>query len=141
MSNLRGRSTVLALPVVVLLAALSLGGATGCGKPDYCSERDDLAQSVKALGDVNVLQSGGLDRLRTQLDAVESDARAVADSAKSDFPDESGAVRSSVETLKGTLDELPASPSPEQLAPVAVQAAAVVSSFQEFDTATDAECS
>ena len=114
---------------------------TGCGDPDYCSDRSNLEQSVKGLTDVQLTESGGADRLKSQLDKVQSDAKQVASSAKSDFPSETGQLESSVSTLEKSVQALPPSPSSEQLKALAPQVTAVAGASRRFVTATDSECS
>ena len=127
--------------VVALLAAGAVMALAGCGKPQYCSDRSTLQQSVSGLNDVQVTQSGGVDRLKTQLTKVESDANALAKSAKSDFPSESSAVQSSVKSLKSAVQALPASTSRQLLVTVAANVKATVAAFDNFKTATDSKCS
>jgi hypothetical protein len=124
---------------MVLLAA-TLMALTGCGKPQYCSDRSDLEKSVRDLGNINVLQSGGVSQLKSQLQTVQTDAQKVASSAKSDFPSESSALQSSVSRLKGAVQSLPPSPSRQELAPVAADATAVVMASRNFKNATDSKC-
>ena len=113
----------------------------GCGKPDYCSDRSNLEQSVKGLTDVQLTESGGADRLKSQLDKVQSDAKQVASSAKSDFPSETDQLESSVSTLEKSVQALPPSPSSEELKGLAPQVTAVAGASRRFVTATDSECS
>lgn len=127
--------------VVALLAAGAVMALAGCGKPQYCSDRSTLQQSVSGLNDVQVTQSGGVDRLKTQLTKVESDANALAKSAKSDFPSESSSVQSSVKSLKSAVQALPASTSRQLLVTVAASVKATVAAFDNFKTATDSKCS
>jgi len=127
--------------VVALLAAGAVMALAGCGKPQYCSDRSTLQQSVSGLNDVQVTQSGGVDRLKTQLTKVESDANALAKSAKSDFPSESSSVQSSVKSLKSAVQALPASTSRQLLVTVAANVKATVAAFDNFKTATDSKCS
>ena len=126
---------------VALLATAFTIALVGCGKPDYCSDRSNLEQSVKSLTDVNLTESGGADRLKSQLDKVQSDAKQVASSAKSDFPSETGQLESSVSTLDKSLQALPSSPSSEELKGLAPQVTAVAGASRSFVTATDSECS
>ena len=124
----------------VLLPAAVLMALTGCGKPQYCSDRNDLENSVRDLGNVNVTQSGGLDQLKSQLGKIQTDAKKLASSAKSDFPTESSALQSSVSTLKTAVQHVPPSPTGQQLAPVAADVASVIASARRFKQATDSKC-
>ena len=126
------------------LAALAAAVAlAGCGedKPGYCADRDALQQSVSDLGQVEVTSSGGLQELRTQLKEVESSARALASSAKDDFPSEAGAIETSVESLNTALEDLPSSPSATDLAAVATSVGAVGTALTDFTDATASNCS
>lgn len=138
----RKLSGLVAVVVVALLATGAVMALAGCGsKPQYCSERSTLQQSVSGLNDVQVSQSGGVDQLKSQLTKVEGDANALAKSAKSDFPSESSALQSSVKALKTALQGLPASPSRQQLVAVAADVKATIAAFDSFKTATDSKCS
>lgn len=121
-------------------AVVALTVLVGCGKPQYCSDRNELQQSIRDLRDVKVLQSGGVSQLRSQLQEVEANAQKVVSSAKSDFPSESSALQSSVSKLKGTVQQLPDSPSRQQVGQVAANVAGVATSFREFRSATESKC-
>jgi hypothetical protein len=71
---------------------------------------------------------------------IETDAHAVVNSAKGDFPTETSAITSSVNTLKTTVQGLPSSPSAAQIATVTRDAASMVSSVTSFTTATQSKC-
>lgn len=126
---------------VALLAIAPTVAVSGCGKPQYCSDRSNLEQSVKGIGDVKLLQSGGLKNLQAQLQKVESDARALAGSAKSDFASQTKAIESSVSTLKTDVQQLPSSPTPAQLSRVVSDVKAVGTAFGDFKDATSSKCS
>jgi hypothetical protein len=124
-----------------LAAALALAACGGSDKPGYCSDRGNLEQSVKDVGDVQAVKSGGVDELKTRLRAVETDARTLVSSAKSDFPSQTSAISSAVSTLKTSIGQLPSDPSAQQLAVVAANGQTLVKSVQAFTTATDDKCS
>src|SRR5918995_1108200 len=99
--------TALALaPAVLALFGARCGDGGG---PGYCSDVDDLEQSVKDLGDVDVVQ-GGTDAVTEALDEVEGNARSAVDAAKSDFPDETSAITESISRLKTAAGQLTDSP-------------------------------
>ena len=126
----------------VCLAAAGLVALAGCGgssKPAYCSDRSNLESSVKGLTSLNT--SSGLSGLEAQVKTIQSDATKVVDSAKSDFPSQTSAVKSSVAALQSAVKALPSQPSASQLAPVATAAASVVSSVKSFTDATSSSCS
>jgi hypothetical protein len=124
-----------------LAAALALGACGGSDKPGYCDDRGNLEQSIKDVGNVQAIKSGGVAELKFRLQAVENDARALVSSAKSDFPSETNAISASVSTLKTSVQQLPSKPSAQQLAVVAANGQTVVKSVQAFTTATKDKCS
>ena len=88
-----GRSSLSAAATVVVIAL------AGCGssKPGYCTDRTNLENSVKGLTSLNV--SSGLSGLEAQLKKIQSDATTLVNSAKSDFPTETSALKSSVKSF------------------------------------------
>jgi hypothetical protein len=124
------------------VAVVGLLAATGCGsssKPAYCTSRANLENSIKGLTDLNV--SSGLSGLQAQLAKIQSDANAVVSSAKGDFANETSAIKSSVSALGDTIKAFPSSPSPNDIATLARQAAAAVTAVQNFYNATSSKCS
>ena len=105
----------LILAMAVAAASLVAAGCGGSSKPDYCSKVSDLQQSVNDLKGVQ-LQSGALSTIQTDVQKVQSNATAVVSSAKQDFPTQTSALQSSVSTLSATINALPPSPTPQQLA-------------------------
>ncbi|HTQ94769.1 MAG TPA: hypothetical protein VMK84_35270 [Streptosporangiaceae bacterium] len=123
--------------LLVLTAATAVIALAGCssGKPGYCTDRTNLQNSVKGL------TSSGISGLKTQIKQIQSDASTLAGSAKSDFPDETSAITSSVDALKSSLAALPSNPSAAQVVIVGQNAASVVSSVKNFVDASDSKCS
>ena len=124
-----------------LAAALALAACGGSDKPGYCADRSNLEQSVKDVGDVQAIKSGGVSELKARLQKVETNARTLAGSAKSDFPSQTNAITSAVSTLKTSVQGLPSHPSAQQLAVVAANGQTLVKSVQAFTTATKDKCS
>ena len=124
---------------VAVVVAVALAGCGGSSKPAYCSDRTDLQNSVKDLP--SVTSSNGVSGLTSQITTIKSDATAVVNSAKGDFPTETSAVKSSVDTLETAVKALPSSPSSTQIAAVAADAASVVSSVKSFTDASKSKCS
>jgi len=112
----------------------------GCssGKPAYCTDRTNLQNSVKGLTN---LSGSGISGLKSQIGQIQSDATALVNSAKSDFPDETSAITSSVGALKNSVAALPSSPSAAQVASVTKDASSVVSSVKSFTDASSSKCS
>ena len=126
---------------VVIVAAVALVAAAGCGssKPSYCSDRTNLENSVKGLTSLST--SSGISGLKSQLTTIQSDATTTVNAAKGDFPSETSAIKSSVDTLSSAVKALPSSPSTSQIAAIAADSASVVSSVNSFTSATKSKCS
>ena len=118
----RLRAKQLARPMRVAaacLAAAGLVGLAGCGgssKPAYCSDRSNLESSIKGLTSLN--RSSGISGLKTQVQTIQSDATKLVSSAKSDFPSQTSAIKSSVAALESAVKALPSQPSATQLPPL-----------------------
>jgi hypothetical protein len=121
------------------MAALVAAGCGGGGKPGYCADRDNLESSIKGLASLSL--AGGLSGLQAQLRRIQSDATTLVDSARSDFPSETSAIRSSVDALSGDVRALPSNPSASQVATLASDASRVVSSVTSFTDAASSKCS
>ena len=122
-----------------MLFGLAFAAPACGGDPDYCSDVGELEQSVRGLRDVDLV-AGGTNALRDALRGVEDQAEATIDAAKDDFPDETSAMRASLDGLKQSAGELSNSPAPEQLARVAADTRAMVTSVEEFAEVTQSEC-
>ena len=131
------------LPWIMLVLVAATFVAAACGgddKPAYCSNVSDLQQSVDDLKSVHLSESGALSTLQTDVQKVQSDADAVVSSAKQDFPDETSALKSSVSSLSTTIEELPSSPTAQQLAALAPEISSVVTAAKDLDSATSSAC-
>ena len=92
------------------------------------------------LKSVHLTESGALSTLQTDVQKVQSDADAVVSSAKQDFPDQTSALKSSVSSLSTTIEELPSSPTAQQLAALAPEMSSVVTAAKDLDSATSSAC-
>jgi len=113
----------------------------GCGssKPAYCTDRTNLNNSIKGL--TSLTTSSGISGLKSQVNMIQTDATAVVNSAKSDFPSQTSAITSSVNALKSSVGALSSSPTAAQIATVTKDAASVVSSVKSFSDASSSACS
>ena len=127
----------------IAIALVALAGCGGSSKPSYCSDRSNLQNSVKDLPSAasSAASSRDVSVLQSQVAKVQADATSLVNSAKGDFPTETSAVKSSVGTLQGAVKALPASPSATDIAPIAADAASVVTSVQTFTSASKSKCS
>jgi len=127
------------LPIAFLaIAAVALFVGCGSSKPAYCSDRASLEKSVKDVP--GLVSSGNLSGLRTQATKIQGEATTLADSANSDFPTETSALKRDVDTLVSSVKDLPPSPSTQDYASVAINAATVVSAVSNFSKAAEAKC-
>lgn len=128
--------------VPAFAAAVVLIAATGCGsddsKPGYCADKSQLESSIKALP--SSVTSGDLSGLQTQAKTVESDAQALVDSAKGEFPSETSAITSSIDSLKSTIEGLGSSPSAADLGQIVSGAGNVASAVKAFASAAGSAC-
>jgi hypothetical protein len=138
LSSLRRRGTRLAPAAIATLAAITLA-ACGSSKPDYCTARTNLENSIKGLTSLNV--SSGVSGLEAQVSKIQSDANTLVSKAKNDFPNETSAISSSVSKLESAVRSLSSSPSAGQIASVASAASGVVTSVQSFYNTTKSKCS
>ena len=134
------RTTVAAaLSVCAAAVALPACGSSGSSKPDYCGKRDALTSDIQSLKDIN-LGAGAVQELKSKLQKIQSDASALASSAKDSFPNESSAVSTSIDNLTTSLDNVSSSPSATDLAAVGSSASQVVTSVSAFANATKDNC-
>jgi hypothetical protein len=100
---------------------------------------DTLNSAIAGLSDIK-LEPGVLDNFKTQLETVQSDAQTAVDSARSDFPQETDAVESSLSSLETSVQDLPSQPSAAQLGAVALNVSATVNAVQDFVDKTSSTC-
>ena len=131
-----------AAPPLLALAALAatlLVAGCGSSKPAYCSDLSNLEASVKALGDVNVVQNG-VGALTTALDKVKTNAQAFASSAKGALQPQANALESSVQAVGTSLTQLTSSSTrTTAIANLPSQVSAVTTNLDTL--VSDAKCS
>ena len=133
-------SRLLWIVVMLAIAALVAAGCGGDDNPDYCENVADLQVSIDDVKAVQLSERGALSTLQAELPQVRSDANAVVSSAKQDFPSQTSALKSSVSKLSTTIEQLPASPTAQQLAPLSQEISSVVTAAQDLDSATSSAC-
>ena len=119
-------------------APLVLPACGGSDKPGYCSDRSQLESSIKDLA--NLSPSNGISGLRSQLQQIQSNANALVASARADFPSQTNAIRTSVNSLASDVRTLPSNPSTAQIASLASNASNVVGAVSNFMDATQSAC-
>jgi prophage DNA circulation protein len=122
------------------LAVAAVLAVAGCGssKPAYCTDRTNLENSIKGLTSLNV--SSGISGLESQLQKIQSDANSAVNSAKSDFPSETTALKSSVTSLENAVKGVTSSPTPSQITSIAAAASGLVTAVNNFVNATKSKC-
>lgn len=126
--------------VVVVLGVAALAGCGGSSKPSYCSSVSNLESSIKAIPSTNIVQTG-LSGLESAVAKVQSDAQTAINDAKSDFPTETTALKSSIDTLSTTAKQAASAPSASTIAQLPSQVSAVVTAVNNFQSATKSKCS
>ena len=127
---------LLGIALVVLICI----GCAGCGgsKPKYCSDRSNLESSVKGLTGLTV--SSGVTGLEAQLNKIKTNSTALVKSAQGDSPNETASIKSSFDALSKTVKGLSSSPSAGDIATVATQTSAFVTSVKTFMDSTSSKC-
>jgi hypothetical protein len=129
----------LAAGAVALTGCSSSSSSTSSGPPAYCAARTNLENSIKGLTSLNA--SSGVSGLKSQVTAIANNASKLVDQAKGDFPSQTSAITTSVNTLKSSVAGLSSSPSAAQIATITKDAGSVVSSVANFMTASSSKCS
>ena len=123
---------------LVAVAACGSSDASISSRPAYCSDRTNLQKSVKGLTGLNA--SAGVSGLEAQVNKVKTSANKLANATKSDFPNQSGALNSSIAALENSARSLASSPSAANIDTVARDAAKVVTATRNLVNATNAKC-
>jgi hypothetical protein len=132
-------TVALALAAGAWAVALAGCSSSSSGPPSYCAARTNLENSIKGLTSLNA--SSGVSGLKSQVTAVANNASKLVDAAKGDFPSQTSAITSSVNTLKSSVAALSSSPSAAQIATVTKDAGSVVNSVATFMSASSSKCS
>lgn len=128
-----------ALSVLIATLALVLAGCGGSSKPAYCSPRAGLERAISGV--TKLSPSSGVSALEAEFQKVRTSVNKIITEAKRDFPTQTRAIRSSVDSLTTAVRGLSAHPSPTQIAAVASAVSTVLSSAKSFVDATKSKCS
>lgn len=136
----RSRRLLTVLPIW-FVGALLLGGC-GSSKPAYCGHVSELEKSVQSLGSLDV--QSGVSGLEAALRKVNSSAKAVISSAKSEFPTQTTSIEKSVSGLESTVKEFSSATTTQArgaaIAKLPVAVSAIDTAFSEFSSATKSKC-
>ena len=129
--------------VRVLLActvAIGIVALAGCSssKPAYCTDRSNLQTAVEGLTSLNA--GSGVSAWKSQVQMVQSASTALVNSAKSDFPNQTSAITSSVGALTSSVTTLSSSPSAAAFITATQNASNVKNSVNSFTNATSSQC-
>ena len=123
-------------------AALVLSGLTaGCSssKPAYCTAASQLKTSVHDLGNVTV-DVHDLSSVNTAVSKVSSDARTFASEAKSAYPSQTTALKSSLSGLDTAIKSAMGQPSLTTVAAVVSSITQVKTSAGNLQSAAAGKC-
>ncbi|MGO9789437.1 MAG: hypothetical protein ACLP8S_07910 [Solirubrobacteraceae bacterium] len=141
----RNRSSRRLRPAVLGLLALLVGGAllAGCGsssKPAYCAPLSKVENAIKSLPSVNEVTKNGVGTLKTAVLQLQQNATAAVNQAQSDFASQTTALKTSVEALTNTLQEIAATPSLQTLAQLPAELSAVGTAAKNLQSAASSKC-
>jgi maltose-binding protein MalE len=125
----------------VCIAVLALTSLAACGssKPAYCSSRTNLENSVKGLTNLNA--SSGISGLKEQVSKIQTDVNTLVNQAKNDFPSQTSALKSSIDSFTSAINAISGTPSASQIGALATSASSVATSVKGFVDATSSKCS
>lgn len=127
------------LAAVMTTVAIAIAACGGSSKPAFCSSLTTLKTSVQALPTSDVIKNG-TSALKSAADTVVKDAHQVVDSAKSDFPDETAAITSSVDALQTTVKDIQGGVTPALVAQAVGNAASVSTAVKNFSSSASSKC-
>ena len=133
------RRTLPAIAVAAVASAALIAGCGGDSQPEYCDRVDELRDSVSALTDVSI-DADTLNTVESDLETVQTNAEAVVDAAREDFPQETDDLETAVNNASDSVQELPSSPSAGEIAALAIEVATVGSSASALYDATSSAC-
>jgi hypothetical protein len=82
----------------------------------------------------------GTSALQTNVNKVVTNAHTVVDAAKQDFPNETSAITTAVDSLKTTVGQLQQNASPALVVQAAGNVASVGSAVKSFSSSASSKC-
>ena len=129
---------------LALLALLIAGGMlAGCGsssKPAYCSPVSKVENAVKSLPTVDDVKKNGVGTLKSAVLQLQQNATAAVNQAKSDFSSQTTALKSAVDALSSTVNQIAGTPSVQTLAQLPAEFSAVSTAAKSLQTAVSSKC-
>lgn len=132
-------------PAVLALLALLIGGGllAGCGsssKPAYCSPVSKVEAAVKSLPTVDEVKKNGVGTLKSAVLQLQQNATAAVNQAKSDFSSQTTALKTSVDALSSTVNQVVGTPSRQTLAQLPAELSAVRTAAKNLQSAVSSKC-
>jgi predicted component of type VI protein secretion system len=129
------------LRLLIIPAAVGLLAGCGSSKPSFCSKVSDLKKSFQQIENINPLSTGS-NSLAATVNGIDSNAKAVVSSAKSDFPSETSALSTSYDALKATVTQVAdGQTNTATLVKLPGEVYALVTAVDNFQKATKSKCS
>lgn len=119
-------------------ASTSPSGAAGTRAP-YCTALSNLESSIKALPGTEVVKHG-TSALESAFSQVKQNTEAVVEATKSEFPTQSAALKSSVDTLTSTVEQIAHAPTGALIAQLPGQVSAVATQAKNLQNAASSKC-
>jgi len=96
--------------------------------------------SVKAIPSPSEIKKNGTNALKSAVSQVQMNATTVVNDAKSQFATQASALKSSVDTLSGSVKQMSSPPTAAQLKALPAQVSAVVTATKNFTSAASPKC-
>lgn len=128
----------LLLPAAVLVLS---GLAAGCSssKPAYCAAASQLKSSVQDLGNVTI-NVHDLSSVNTAVSKVQADAKTFASEAKSAYPSQTTALKTSLSGLQAAVTSAIGQPSLTTVAAVVSSVTQVKTAASNLQNAASGKC-
>jgi hypothetical protein len=121
----------------LVLAALAAGCSSS--KPAYCADASQLKTSVNDLGNVTI-NVHDLSSVNTAVSKVQADAKTFASDAKSAYPSQTTALKTSLSGLETAVKSAMSQPSVTTVAAVVSSVTQVKTAAGNLQTAVKGKC-
>ena len=125
---------------VLVLSGLAAGcSSSSSSKPAYCTAASQLKTSVQDLGNVNI-NVHDLSSVNTAVSKVQTDATTFASEAKSAYPSQTTALKTSLSGLQTAVKSAMSQPSLTTVAAVVSSVTQVKTAASNLQTAVKGKC-
>ncbi len=108
-------------------------------KPAYCTAVGNLESSIRALPSTDVVKEG-TSALESAVARVKQNAQTVVEAAKSEFPSQTSALKSSADALASTVEQIVHAPTTALISQLPGQVSAVATAAKNLESATASRC-